>query len=76
MIIKKEEIMNEQHVLIKFSTKKPYANIPDMPNGAVYSLEKGYWMQNGEPLVSYNSEYGINATKKCDIETGEDQKGE
>lgn len=47
-----------------------------MPEGAVYNKAKGYWIRNGEPLVSYNSEYGTRATKKCDVETGEDQKGE
>ncbi|HEC0560584.1 TPA: hypothetical protein R1R74_005538, partial [Klebsiella pneumoniae] len=54
----------------------PFSNKPEMPEGAVYNKAKGYWIRNGEPLVSYNSEYGTRATKKCDVETGEDQKGE
>jgi len=68
--------MKQEHVLIEFATKRPYSNTPIMPEGAIYNKERGYWIKNGEPLVSYNSEYGTRVTKKCDIETGEDQKGE
>ncbi len=66
----------EQHVLIKLATKKPFNDHPDMPENTIYDKEKGYWFKGEESLVSYNSEYGTMVTKKCDIETGEDQKGE
>ncbi|MEI8662997.1 hypothetical protein [Xenorhabdus bovienii] len=69
-------MMKKEHVLIQFSTKRPFSNKPEMPEGAIYNQAKGYWMKNEKPLVSYDSEYGTRATKKCDVETGEDQKGE
>ncbi|WP_439826900.1 hypothetical protein [Aeromonas enteropelogenes] len=65
-----------QHFLIKLATKKPYLDKPEMPEGSFYDSVKGYWVKAGESLVSYSSEFGVMATKKCDIETGEDQKGE
>jgi len=66
----------QQHVLIKFAKKKPFSEQPTMPDEAAYNPIKGYWIKSGDSLVSYTSEFGILGTKKCDIETGEDQKGE
>lgn len=66
----------QQHILIKLATKKPYTEEPEMPEGSFYDMAKGYWIKAGESLVSYTSDYGTRATKKCDVETGEDQKGE
>ncbi|WP_435946472.1 hypothetical protein [Dryocola sp. BD586] len=68
--------MKKEHVLIQFATKRPFSSKPEMPESSVYSQEKGYWMKDEKPLVSYDSEYGTRVSKKCDIETGEDQKGE
>jgi len=34
------------------------------------------WVSDDEPLVSPGSKYGALVSKKCDQETGEDQKGE
>lgn len=65
-----------QHVLIKLATKKPFSEQPEMPDGAFYDNVKGYWIKAKKSLVSYHSEYGTMVTKKCDVETGEDQKGE
>ncbi|ULR30028.1 hypothetical protein MJO48_16300 [Dickeya fangzhongdai] len=65
-----------QHILIKSAIKKPFNETPQMPKNVVYDIHKGYWVKSQEKLVSYNSEYGVRVTKKCDIETGEDQKGE
>lgn len=68
--------MADHHVLIKVSKKSPHNNQVTMPCDAVYDKEKGYWQVAGEKLVSYQSPYGAAITKKNDIETGEDQKGE
>ena len=66
-----------EHVLLQHSTRKPYTEQPKMPNGATFDKHKGYWIANDlSPLVSLYSDYGVRATKKCDQETGEDQKGE
>jgi len=47
-----------------------------MPVGATFDHKKGYWVKDGKELVSQGSKYGVLVSKKCDQETGEDQKGE
>jgi len=64
------------HILIKYAKRKKYTSTPEMPQGAHYDAEKGYWIKDSSSLVSPGSKYGALATKKCDQETGEDQKGE
>lgn len=64
------------HLLIKLSTRKPYLQTPKMPKGSQFDHNRGVWMKNNHELINHDSEYGIQATKKCDVETGEDQKGE
>ena len=66
-----------QHVLLKHATRRPYRDTPKLPEGATYDPMLGFWMLNGEPLVrSTQFGGGRSVTKKCDHETGEDQKGE
>lgn len=66
-----------QHFLVKHATRKPYRATPSMPETSVYNHAKGYWEDGGGPLVQ-SEDYLENgpSTKKCDMETGEDQKGE
>ena len=65
-----------QHILLKYATRKPYKSNPEMPDEAVFDLLKGYWIQNNQNLITSTSKYGKLTTKKCDLETGEDLKGE
>lgn len=65
-----------EHILIQHAKRKPFSNAPDMPVGSIFDHKKGYWIKDGERLVTKNSKYGEWVTKKCDQETGEDQKGE
>jgi hypothetical protein len=65
-----------EHVLIQHAKRKPFSNIPDMPEGSLFDHRKGYWVMDGDKLVTLGSQYGATMTKKCDQETGEDQKGE
>lgn len=65
-----------QHILIEHAKRKPYSSSPEMPKGATFDTAKGYWLSENEPLVSPGSKYGALISKKCDQETGEDQKGE
>ena len=46
----------------------------DGPADAVYDFAAGVWRGN-DGLIAYDSRYG-RQTKKNDIETGEDQKGQ
>ena len=66
-----------EHILMKYATRRPYRETPDMPDSVQYDPVKGYWLKNGSPLVA-TEEFtrGGPVTKKCDQETGEDQKGE
>jgi hypothetical protein len=62
-----------EHLLITFAKRRPYRQVPALPDGASYDQAKGYWLKSGLPLVE---SMGGQVTKKCDQETGEDQKGE
>ncbi|OWV28034.1 hypothetical protein [Halomonas campaniensis] len=64
------------HVLITLAKRKPYEVVPNMPEGCSYDYDRGLWTKSNEVLVSHSSEFGVQVTKKCDVETGEDQKGE
>ena len=66
----------QEHLLIKLAKRKPFHQSPEMPSGSSYNHMRGLWIKNENPLISHNSEFGVQATKKCDMETGEDQKGE
>jgi hypothetical protein len=63
----------EQHVLLRKATRRPYAVRPEMPEDAVYDDVRGHWITPEGPLAR---RVGGPTTKKCDQETGEDQKGE
>jgi len=64
------------HMLLEHAKKNDYSENPEMPDGAYYNEEKGYWIKDGVLLISYESEFETLATKKDDVETGEDMKGE
>lgn len=68
--------MVNYHILIKIAKKAPHGLQRSMPTGAYYDSEKGYWKMADKSLVSYQSPFGALVSKKCDVETGEDQKGE
>lgn len=65
-----------EHILIQHAKRKPFSSTPEMPVGSIFDRKKGYWIRDGEKLVTQDSDYGQQVTKKCDQETGEDQKGE
>jgi hypothetical protein len=64
------------HVLIQYAKRKPFLTEPDMPPKTIFDHKKGYWLKDGKKLVTQGLQYGGIASKKCDQETGEDQKGE
>lgn len=69
--------MKAKHILAKkaFVYKKKQKNFED--ENYVYDYSLGYWIKkdSGKPAV-YDPEFSKPMTKKEDIETGEDQKGE
>lgn len=65
------------HILMTYATRRPYRASPALPEGAQYDPARGYWLKDGAPLLtSREFAEGGRVTKKCDQETGEDQKGE
>ena len=65
-----------EHLLVKLSTRRLYLEVPDLPDNAVYDRNCGYWVTGDKPLVHTSSFIDKQDSKKCDQETGEDQKGE
>ena len=67
--------MRRQHVILANAKHYPVGKSVENPLGATYNYEAGYWMKDGEILM--HSESGPKpGSKKFDVETGEDQKGE
>lgn len=69
--------MEKRHILIEkanlFSDKRKENNL----DFHQYDSDKGYWKNIKTDLASINDALFMRpATKKCDIETGEDKKGE
>ena len=69
--------MKSEHILIRkaFIYKKQKENIID--ESYIYDKILGYWVKNDnkKPAI-YDPNFSGPITKKMDIETGEDQKGE
>ena len=64
-----------EHILMTRATRRPYSEVPDAGEGVRYDPERGYWVAGDAPLVTTDEFLtGGQATKKCDQETGEDQK--
>ena len=65
-----------QHLLVTLSKRRKYTEVPSLPPGAEYNKEKGVWLLDGNPLIKHELFLDGQVSKKCDQETGEDQKGE
>ena len=66
-----------EHVLMTHAKRRPYSSVPKLPSDTSYDPSRGYWVKEAKPFV-VTEEFvnGSSNTKKCDQETGEDQKGE
>ena len=66
-----------KHILIERAKSYPEPTDRLTPEGYTFSSRGGYWADNqhGKPLMLSNDPKRPQ-TKKCDRETGEDQKGE
>lgn len=66
-----------EHVLIEKAFMFDNVKEPTKPKGCYYDRSVGLWRVDGTGEVMMLSDsFDKPATKKCDIETGEDQKGE
>ena len=66
-----------QHFILENAHRYDDPAVPPTPSNADFDDRDGYWKerQTGNPLIS-NDGFQNQASKKCDRETGEDQKGE
>lgn len=69
--------MNTEHPLLTRSKKYPVQAVDLTPDGCEYDYEVGAWRHvgSGELWIDTPGRRGA-GTKKNDVETGEDQKGE
>jgi hypothetical protein len=59
------------HILIQLALRRSHAETPPLPVGASYDAVVGCWYSGADRAL-----LGPMSTKKNDIETGEDMKGE
>lgn len=66
----------KSHILLEKAFVYPLPQCPPDMQGLFFDSKKGFWInEEGMPAVSIEAFAGPRS-KKCDIETGEDQKGE
>ncbi len=65
------------HVILDNAKVYPVSRSITTPEGYQYDESSGFWCSEttGEPMI-YEKNPNPPTSKKCDIETGEDQKGE
>ena len=67
----------KQHIILEKSYSYPETTVVPMPENFTFSERRGYWKNNitGEIMMLSDNPCRPQS-KKCDRETGEDQKGE
>ena len=63
-------------ILLERTFKYPEPLIVRDPQNCSYDDVSGYWKDNEGNAAIMSETFRAGETKKCDIETGEDQKGE
>ena len=67
----------KDHIILEKATKYNVPDQPPVPDDCTYNEKKGFWVDNSSNIAMMKTEKPQKPTsKKCDIETGEDQKGE
>lgn len=65
------------HLLLEVAIRTRHRTTPDIPPAATYDAVSGYWMLDGKALIrTPGCRLGGPSSKKNDMETGEDQKGQ
>lgn len=67
----------KQHIIIEKAKRYNTNGIIGKPEDCNYDVHNGYWVNNNTSIpMMMESDSRKPTSKKCDIETGEDQKGE
>lgn len=67
----------KNHIIIEKAKKYNIPNRNLTPSGCTYKAQEGFWVDNSSNTAMMKCDKSQKPTsKKCDIETGEDQKGE
>lgn len=66
-----------EHILLEKAFRYPEPKDLSTPNHCIFDEERGYWINNQtKEVMMLMEERPLPQSKKCDRETGEDQKGE
>lgn len=67
----------KEHIILEKAKRYNTSNQNIVPSGCTYKSQEGFWVENISNKAMMKSDKSQKPTsKKCDIETGEDQKGE
>jgi len=66
----------KEHILLEKAFRYSEPTYDPVPANCTYQAKKGYWTNNSTGEVMMLSDPHPPQSKKCDRETGEDQKGE
>ena len=68
--------MEKKHILLEKANSYKIPSKLENVEGYYFNDAKGYWEDSNGGAMINNPKADAGQTKKCDIETGEDQKGE
>ena len=67
----------KEHILLEKTFRYAEPKVDPRPQNCTYNTIKGYWINNNTAeVMMLSNDPRRPQTKKADIETGEDQKGE
>lgn len=67
----------KEHIILEKAKRYEVLNDNNTPDGCTYKAKEGFWVESISNKIMMKSDNPKKPTsKKCDIETGEDQKGE
>ncbi len=67
----------KEHIILEKAKRYNTSNQSTVPSGCTYKSKEGFWVENTSNCAMMRSnKLQKPISKKCDIETGEDQKGE
>jgi hypothetical protein len=67
----------KEHILLEKAHRYTEQSVVPVPGDCVFQEKRGYWIKcSTNEIMMLSSSRPLLQSKKCDRETGEDQKGE